>query len=85
MSASDLCQWPKGCDQPVSLTDGRDVDLCYYHWKVTKGFVDVAFKPRPTLVSPAMVISREREEMAEILVKLGAPESVVRRALGRIR
>ena len=66
-----------GCDLWVE----SEIPLCYYHLKKASGLIGGSRKPRRELRWPADVLSVEQEEMAEILLKMGASRDQVRTAL----
>lgn len=92
MRGDPTCSWAEGCELSVSLCDGREHGLCWYHYKMRQGLID---RPKPRkgqekpapkrkpLISQADVLSAEQEEMAVMAVKLGASPGAVRRALFR--
>jgi len=86
MTEPGYCRWPAGCAQPVSLVEGRDKGLCYYHAKNVAGFIDArGIVPPPgrarSRLKGSDVVSDEQLENAAILRKLGAPDVVVQRAM----
>lgn len=76
------CTWPRGCEQLVSLADGHDQEVCFYHFKLGRGFFNVPARGLRHATFPGDVLTDEQLELTRFIYAGGWEAEALR--MGRM-